>query len=504
MKANHGFPFPSNVNLTKLTRFVIRCQHLGAGEELCSIKACGDSSVMYRPVDSILTDVNQIVSCIAVLKTKCITPHDSSLCMTVEVPIINELRPNPPSNPDPKKMEVELRGPPGQDFLGWITSLENDDINDNLGRIDEVEKVSGTFNDRGILVYTMDDIRNPSFTIVLSSEAPGEEESKMNVDRNGQVLNSHRFGHIYDAVGVPDGAEHEDLLFGENLSGVNLKYIGKQPTLIFRDSCSGEWYAIGRRNGVPFKVFDKFATQLKENEFNTENVLYPTFGKTNPTRHEKPPPCTQVASPIINEFRPNHPLNPDPSMMTIELRGKPGDSIDGFITSLENDNVNKIGRINNVEVARGTFDADGILTFDIPDIHNPSITVILSSAKAGKKEEGLSIDANGHIARRDLFGTIYDAVGVPDDHFDEILLFAENLGGANLRYIGKQPTSIFRDSCTTEWYAVGRKQGIPHNIYDRAGRLLDENEFNVPNVLLPTFGLTNPTRRSSSRSLMPM
>lgn len=475
----------------------------GAGEELCNIVSCNGSPIMYHPIDTLLTHAGQYATCTAVPKSKCITPRGSSFCTPVEAPIINELRPNPPSNPDPSKMEIELRGPPGHYFSGYLTSLENDNV-EQLGRINEVEPAAGTFNDKGILVFEIDDLRNPSFTIVLSSLKPGYKNSIMDVNRQGQVLSREKFGQIYDAVGVADSAQDEDLLFAKNLGGVNIKFFGKQPTLIFHDSCNLEWYAIGRSNGVPYGIYDSSATLLMENEFNTENVLYPTFGYTNPTRHEKPPPCANVTSPIINEFRPNHPVNPDPTMMTIELRGKPGTKFYGFVTSLENDFVNRIGRINDIAMVEGIFNDDGILTFEMKDMQNPSITVILSSAEPGTQNQRMSIDANGHIANREMFGTIYDAVGIPDSEFDEILLFAENLGGANLKYIGKQPTLIFRDSCSTEWYAVGRRNGYPHNVFDRSGQLLRENEFNVANVLLPTFGFTNPTRRSSSRSLMPM
>lgn len=223
------------------------------------------------------------MTCTALPKSTCITPHDSSLCTPVEAPFINELRPNPPSHPDPSTMEVELRGPPGQYFSGWLTSLENDRGN-KLGRINEVEPAVGTFNDKGLLVFTIDDLQNPAFTVVFSSEKPGNKNSLMDVNTHGQVLNRHLFGHIYDAVGVPDSQNDESLLFAENLGGVNLKHIGKQPTLIFRDSCSLEWYAIGRRDGVAHNVYDRSGALLRENEFNGANVLLPTLGQTNPTR----------------------------------------------------------------------------------------------------------------------------------------------------------------------------------------------------------------------------
>lgn len=398
-------------------------------------------------------------------------------------------------------MEVELRGPPGLYFNGWLTSLENDDVN-KLGRINEIEHVEGTFDAKGLMVIEIMDIRNPSFTIVLSMKDAGERNEILAVNRRGQVIDDHLFEQIYDAVGVPSSTEVEALLFGENLGGVNLKFFGKQPTLIFRDSCNLEWYAIGRRQGVPHNVYDSSAVLLRENEFNAANVLLPTFGDTNPTRHEKPPPCIDVMSPILNEFRPNHPSHPDPSTMTIELRGTPGDKFEGFITSVENDVGNNLGRINDVAGAKGTFSDSGILTFSIMDIRNPSFTVVLSSKQPGMRNDRMLVDSNGHIAERELFGTIYDAIGVPHSEVDEGLLFAENLGGINLKHVRKQNLLVFRDSCSGEWYFVGHKPGEPDKVYDRTGSLLRDTEFNTPNILHPSFGNTNPTRRTSSSTLV--
>lgn len=210
-----------------------------------------------------------------------------------------------------------------------------------------------------------------------------------------------------------------------------------------------------------------------------------------------PTSCITVDTPLINEFRPNPPDNPNPTVMTVELRGVPGYTFTGYLTSLENDDINRIGRINDVEQATGTFDDNGILVFEMTDIQNPAISVVLSSAKPGNRGDRMNVDSNGHIANRELFGEIHDAVGVPDSGPDELLLFAENLGGTNLKFVGSQPTLVFRDSCTGEWYAVDRVENVPTNIYDKNGVPLSTDDFNVPNVLHPTFGTANPTRRSS-------
>lgn len=184
-------------------------------------------------------------------------------------------------------------------------------------------------------------------------------------------------------------------------------------------------------------------------------------------------------SPIINEFRPNQPLHPDPTMMTIELRGLPGKIFYVFITLSENDNGINLCRINDVAVAQGAFSYTGILTFDIRDIQNPSFTVLLSSWTPRNGNDMMMGDANGHIEDRELFRTMYDAIVVPEWSIDGGLLFAKKLGGTNLKHVGNEPTFFFRDRA-----------------------LFRENEFNGANVLLPTFGQTNATHRSSASSLI--
>lgn len=181
-------------------------------------------------------------------------------------------------------MFIELRGTPRQSFSGYITSLENDGPSGN-GMINDVAPASGTFDDKGILIFDVHDLENPSFTVVLSSKKPGEREERMELNNEGQITNPELFGTIFDAIGVSDRPSAESRLFGAHLGGKNLRFIETEPTLIFRDSCTGEWYAVDRVNSIPTHIFDMNGVMINKNDFNSPDVLHPTLGSTNPTRH---------------------------------------------------------------------------------------------------------------------------------------------------------------------------------------------------------------------------
>ncbi|MEM7004173.1 MAG: hypothetical protein AAF529_25545 [Pseudomonadota bacterium] len=82
--------------------------------------------------------------------------------------MISEFQPNPAGS-DPATTNVEISGPPGENFAGFISSIEADLA---PGVVDRRTAVSGTFDGNGLLVVSIPDFENPSFTIVLSSLAP--------------------------------------------------------------------------------------------------------------------------------------------------------------------------------------------------------------------------------------------------------------------------------------------------------------------------------------------
>lgn len=251
---------------------------------MCDIGPCKDDQVSFRPVNTILESVGQIVRCMPFRKEKCVMPHSKLSCLTVKKPMINKFMPNPMpqrgSNPDP--MSMEIRGEPGDSFYGHVTSIESDSLPAS-GSINDVRTVIGHFDENGILVVDTNGLEKPSFTLVLSSDQPGLPGEQLDQNGNDIIDNQGAFGTIYDAIGVPDNVQNEKHLYGVNLGGTNFKFVGGEPYVVFRDSCSGELYAVDPSRKV---ILDSRANVLNFEDFNVPmtNVLAPKFGEANPTR----------------------------------------------------------------------------------------------------------------------------------------------------------------------------------------------------------------------------
>lgn len=177
---------------------------------------------------------------------------------------------------------MEIRGEPGEEFSGHVTSIESDSLPAS-GSINEVRTVTGHFDENGILVVDTNGLEKPSFTLVLSSDQPGIPGQQLDQNGNDIIDNQATFGTIYDAIGIPDNVENESHLYGVNLGGTNFKYVGGEPSLVFRDSCSGELYAVDPSRT---SVMDSKGNVLNFGDFNVPktNVLAPKFGEANPTR----------------------------------------------------------------------------------------------------------------------------------------------------------------------------------------------------------------------------
>lgn len=82
------------------------------------------------------------------------------------------------------------------------------------------------------------------------------------------------------------------------------------------------------------------------------------------------------AQALISEFQPN-PAGTDPSDQTFELSGTPDAAFSGWILSIESDQGYASGTVDRATAVSGTFDANGLLTVSVPDLENPSFTVVL-------------------------------------------------------------------------------------------------------------------------------
>ncbi|NEQ72488.1 MAG: type I secretion C-terminal target domain-containing protein [Okeania sp. SIO2C9] len=204
-----------------------------------------------------------------------------------------------------------------------------------------------------------------------------------------------------------------------------------------------------------------------------------------------------ATTPLISEFQPN-PISTDPAQTTFELSGTPGDSFDGVIVSIESDpgNANP-GDINNFESVSGIFDANGLLTVDIPDLENPSFTVALLSDFTGDTSTDIDTDNDGVPDNLSTFGTVFDAIGVPDTTGDEAFLYGTDLGGTDFTYTGDEPRLIFRDGSVGDLYAIND----PDNgqVFDVNGTDVTPAIFDTdPTIGTDTFGTINPSIGSSA------
>lgn len=197
---------------------------------------------------------------------------------------------------------------------------------------------------------------------------------------------------------------------------------------------------------------------------------------------------------FLSEFEPN-PAGADPADSTFELGGTPLAGFDLWILSIENDGLN--GIVDRAANVTGAFDANGLAVVTVPDLENPSFTVILSSAFTGSIGDDLDATDSGALDVSGL-GTVFDAVGVSDDTGDDPFLYASSLGGTNiLDNLVFEPLSVFRDPVSGDWFqTVTIDFGDPT---ERIGVFAAAGGAEIPignftdDPTVTTFGTINPS-----------
>jgi hypothetical protein len=196
-----------------------------------------------------------------------------------------------------------------------------------------------------------------------------------------------------------------------------------------------------------------------------------------------------AAAALISEFRPNPPGG-DPGNQDFELsNGTAGAAFDLWVISVENDGYNgSLDRVNNII---GSFDANGIASVSIPDLENPSFTVILTDSFTGSAGDDIDAADNGTLDISS-FGNILDVVGVADSSNDVAESYATTLGGSVMGPSpgATEPELLFRESTTGQFVGV----------YDNnpfAAFLTDGTEVALSNFTsdptVATFGTSNPS-----------
>ena len=205
-------------------------------------------------------------------------------------------------------------------------------------------------------------------------------------------------------------------------------------------------------------------------------------------------PCDAQAA-LISEFEPN-PAGGDPTDTTFELSGTAGDSFDYFILSLENDGF--AGTVDRAANVTGTFDALGLAVVTVPDLENPSFTIVLTDNFTGAIGDDLDVADDGTLDLTNL-GNILDAVGVSDSADDDGTLYAEEaLGGTDILFNGEfEPLGVFRDGITGDFYQFVTADfgGTEERIAVFAaggGAELDPASF-IGDPTVTSFGSLNPT-----------
>lgn len=152
--------------------------------------------------------------------------------------LINEFEPNP-TGTDPTIQNIELKGTAGANFTFNIFTLESDA--GAIGTIDRAVEVSGTYDDNGLALVSINDLENPSFTMFLVQGLSGVVGDDLDTDDDG-TLDSTPWAVFHDALGITD--TNGDFLYGAANGGQDFAYTGDEPRLVFRDGTTDDWYAI--------------------------------------------------------------------------------------------------------------------------------------------------------------------------------------------------------------------------------------------------------------------
>ena len=189
---------------------------------------------------------------------------------------ISEVLANPPGN-DPDTQEVELLGTPGAAFDLWLVSIESDPGGSNPGDINNFENVTGTYDADGRAVLEIDDLENPSFTLVLCDDFTGDTDTDIDTDDDGMIDDSSTIVGVQDAIGIIEDVD--DPGYGTELGGDDFIANGNSsdPLIVFRDGTTGTWYAVD----PDLMVYDTSGAVVT-GTFDLDPTIS-TFGSVNPS-----------------------------------------------------------------------------------------------------------------------------------------------------------------------------------------------------------------------------
>lgn len=200
------------------------------------------------------------------------------LSLTVNAQLISEIEPNP-SGTDGSTQNIEIKGTAHTSFTGTLISLESDGAN---GLVDRLSTITGTFDSNGLLVATIPDLENPSFTLILAESFTGSAGDDLDINDDGQIDNTSIFTNVLDAILVSDSAA--DVIatsYATQLGGLALAFSSDfplvEPYLLFRDPIDNAIYRV--YNDLSPEIFNAAAEEVTAN-FGSSAVS-PSFGTPN-------------------------------------------------------------------------------------------------------------------------------------------------------------------------------------------------------------------------------
>ncbi|MEX0321422.1 MAG: hypothetical protein AB3N63_04645 [Puniceicoccaceae bacterium] len=201
-----------------------------------------------------------------------------------------------------------------------------------------------------------------------------------------------------------------------------------------------------------------------------------------------------ISAQYISEFEPN-PAGGDPDDTTIEIGGgTPSAAFDLWVLSIENDGFN--GLVDRFSNVTGSYDANGMAVVMVPDLENPSFTLVLTDSFTGDNDTDIDPADDGVLVTTSM-GTILDAIGVSDAESDDVSMYGVLLGGSNVLYNGQfEPLLVFRDSGDMTLYnTVTVNFGDPDEyvgVFTADGTEVQASSFDIDPTTGPTYGSTNP------------
>ena len=197
---------------------------------------------------------------------------------------------------------------------------------------------------------------------------------------------------------------------------------------------------------------------------------------------------------LISEYQPvDESGNPN---QQIEIIGKAGEPFVGTLVVIEGDvQTGEVGVVKGAYDFSGTFDSNNLLVASIPNIPDPTHTVVLTTSFSGTVNV-TDVDTGDNNEEGELddisdFGVIFDAIGItnaavccPID-----IIYGEAFGGVDLAYIGSQPFAVFRESSIGDFFQL-HENGT---IYDSSANIVDPLLFDTTPTISGTFGQINPS-----------